>query len=997
MVVKEAPRLTHGLYIDMNGLIHPCCHSEDDPSVALRTDTEKIEQVCLAVDAMVECVQPTTVLYLAMDGVAPRAKMNQQRARRYMAAADKYGNTRFSLAPRESTFTQAEKTDAQQTLHAATLSIHDAHGLYQVRRGADRDEDKAEQIVSTPASPNSGANFLDHMFRAGSGEDGIGQHFETTAAVCDADCFDSNCISPGTEFMTLVAEALRLHICQRVGDDSNASWRNLTVLLSDTNTPGEGEHKIIDFLRTQSSHRALQQTNAAGDPAGGAGGGVATGNVGCHVIVGLDADLILLCLSLHIPNVIIMRDHNRSGTTAVTFSSAGRDVAGVVPDEERTSPSRTPIKERSTNNTAIPADQEASTTTAHSSGTLIKSSSPPKRYEYYSIDAVGNAIVSELFAVSKLTGVVYDVLTWPEHQRQIEASNGYCYNFPPQAPPGGSKGRARHPLTEPFNFKAIDDFVAMATLMGNDFVPRVPSAFCGDSAMDNLCEVYARCVLPYGFLTTSNDLHLDQLERLFSGYAKVETMLFRQQCIKDGILNSDEAATSSIGQGTVDDKWRGKYYGSTSISTDPIAIDAACRSYIEGLRFVWRYYTLTGLTCSWSWYYRFHHTPLAIDLAAFLKQYVAYPSDGKVLMPPAVEKAPPAPFSQLMCILPPTSSQLLPRPFRRVMLHPSPELKASTFPSEWTIDYAGANGKEHLAVIELPFADFPSLARITQELMLQGEAAKLQSMTAAERLRNVNRDFHYVFFRKRTSGPTANQTIALVGLQNIASVDHRAIINAELVDLSPVPARLKTYSSTSNVRNLTAGYAPGGRRRFGPSTSGGPARRPAVSLPAQGNDATSKRIAMNFGDFIVAVAAASSFFFLLSAIPDSLNVVGDVWYFAFSSLLIALLLGCASTGQESKANTAHVRNSIRDTHVDWLCTECLSLNFSRNERCFKCSAPFDTSRTWAVFTNKIPQTPPALDPNHDSYRIHLKLVFPDAHGCAGDGDRVDDEEKCDML
>ncbi|XP_069565881.1 5'-3' exoribonuclease 1 [Brachyistius frenatus] len=212
-VVKEhqIPEFDN-LYLDMNGIIHQCSHPNDE-DVHFRISEEKIfADIFHYLEVLFRIIKPRKVFFMAVDGVAPRAKMNQQRGRRF--------------------------------------------------RSAKEAEDKIKKALDK------------------------GEVLPTEAR------FDSNCITPGTDFMARLQEQLKYFVHNKLSTDK--LWQNVNVYLSGHETPGEGEHKIMEFIRSENT-RPGHNPNTR------------------HCLYGLDADLIMLGLTSHEPNFSLLREEVRFG------------------------------------------------------------------------------------------------------------------------------------------------------------------------------------------------------------------------------------------------------------------------------------------------------------------------------------------------------------------------------------------------------------------------------------------------------------------------------------------------------------------------------------------------------------------------------------------------------------------------------------------------------------------------------------------------------------
>ncbi|XP_057341540.1 5'-3' exoribonuclease 1 isoform X1 [Microplitis mediator] len=200
------------LYLDMNGIIHCCSHPNDADAHFRITEETIFKNIFHYVEILFRTIKPQKLFFMAVDGVAPRAKINQQRGRRFRAAKE------------------AELVEA-------------------------RARAKGEKIPEESR-------------------------------------FDSNCITPGTLFMAKLTQQLKYFVTYKISTDK--LWQKCKIILSGPEVPGEGEHKIMDYIRYMKSQPDYSPNTR-------------------HCLYGLDADLIMLSLCTHEPHFAVLREEVKYG------------------------------------------------------------------------------------------------------------------------------------------------------------------------------------------------------------------------------------------------------------------------------------------------------------------------------------------------------------------------------------------------------------------------------------------------------------------------------------------------------------------------------------------------------------------------------------------------------------------------------------------------------------------------------------------------------------
>ncbi|KAJ6938402.1 5'-3' exoribonuclease 3-like isoform X2 [Populus alba x Populus x berolinensis] len=645
------------LYLDMNGIIHPCFHPEDSPSPS--SFDEVFQCMFDYIDRLFVMVRPRKLLYMAIDGVAPRAKMNQQRSRRFRAAKD-----------------AADAAAEEERL---------------------REEFEKEGRKLPPKESSQ--------------------------------TFDSNVITPGTEFMAVLSIALQYYIHLRLNYDPG--WKKIKVILSDANVPGEGEHKIMSYIRLQRNLPGYNPNTR-------------------HCLYGLDADLIMLALATHEVHFSILRE--------IVFTPGQQDkcflcgqMGHLAADCEGKAKRKAGEFDEKGNDVAVPKKPYQFLNIWILREYLeyeFRIPNPPFEIDLERIlddfificFFVGNDFLPHMPTLEICEGAIN--LLMAVYKKEFRVLNGYLTDgckpnlnrvehfiqavgsyedkiFQKRArlhqrqaerikreKAQARRGDDAEPQNQP------ESLVAVARFHGSRLASApTPSPYQDDGTHSQTSDGKGSSVQRHKVARLSSTANIgaaiveaeNSLEiEVHENKEELKTKLKELLREKSDVFNSKNHG---------EDK---KFSAKTLEEMEDIRRDVVLR-YTEGLCWVMHYY-YEGV-CSWQWFYPYHYAPFASDLKDLGQLDISFELG-----------SPFKPFNQLLGVFPAASSHALPVHYRKLMTDPNSPI-IDFYPTDFEVDM---NGKRYAwqGIAKLPFIDESRLLAEVQKIehTLTEEEARRNSM-----------------------------------------------------------------------------------------------------------------------------------------------------------------------------------------------------------------------------------------------------------------------------
>lgn len=246
----------------------------------------------------------------------------------------------------------------------------------------------------------------------------------------------------------------------------------------------------------------------------------------------------------------------------------------------------------------------------------------------------------------------------------------------------------------------IIDYIFICFLLGNDFIPNLPSLHINNGSIDYILDLYADTLNYFndnsGIIKNNSSINHDKLCYLVNKLADDENLMvksFHNSYVKQKYCESSKLSeldkeirkitflplikrqTNTIKYNTTgwEDRYYQRYLNNIPLNTD---ITNICLEYCRGLIWIFKYYL--GECNDYKWFYPFRCAPTSKDLYYFLK-------NNNIDNIQLDKNMPLTPLQQLLCILPPSSIELFDKKYHYLLLDNSSPIY-DLYPNSFNIE-----------------------------------------------------------------------------------------------------------------------------------------------------------------------------------------------------------------------------------------------------------------------------------------------------------------------
>ena len=250
-----------------------------------------------------------------------------------------------------------------------------------------------------------------------------------------------------------------------------------------------------------------------------------------------------------------------------------------------------------------------------------------------------------------------------------------------------------------FNFdeeNCVNDFIFMGFMAGNDFLPHIPSIEILEGGIDIMIDIYKNVCVNTGHFTKSNEIEFTfskiALKMFFDEISHFEKPILEKKLLTKGYFTDETLLNcATFDKNMVDldiEKYREqyceKYFGKGKRHLKNIT-----HHYLDGLQWVMTYYK-KGCP-NWLWFYNYNYV---LPTSVMTKHMLSFSPSKHGKTQPLL------PFQQLLAVLPPKSSQLLPKPLDTLLTNNDSLIK-EYYPDVFEVDLAGKK-REYQGIVLLP-------------------------------------------------------------------------------------------------------------------------------------------------------------------------------------------------------------------------------------------------------------------------------------------------------